>query len=108
MPTPCYGNPKFHGTPTEQASVKHLCDGCPVKDICLELGLGERDGVYGGTMPLDSIRRSFRKTVDRKTCCPNGHPKEEYGTVQEGWGHRDVEGCTYCAGLQLTLLERAS
>lgn len=108
MPTPCYLNADFHGTPRQQRRAKALCTECPVKDICLELGIGEEDGVYGGTDPQDLVRVAFRQSVDRNETCPNGHSKELYGHEMEGPGHRFLESCTRCAGLQLQLAGRAS
>lgn len=41
------------------ARAKAVCDGCPVKDDCLEYNLFEKDGVYGGTSDRD--RRALRR-----------------------------------------------
>jgi WhiB family redox-sensing transcriptional regulator len=41
------------------AAAKKVCNKCPVKAECLEAGLGEKYGVWGGT--TDHERRAIRR-----------------------------------------------
>lgn len=45
------------------AHAKNICMGCPVIDECLEFGLYENYGIWGGTTRME--RRAIRKRRDR-------------------------------------------
>lgn len=44
--------------------VKKFCEGCPVKETCLQYGLNETHGVWGGTSETE--RRAIRKRLKER------------------------------------------
>ncbi|MHB8318061.1 MAG: WhiB family transcriptional regulator [Acidimicrobiales bacterium] len=46
-------------------TAKELCAGCPVRSECLELGMEEKFGVWGGTTEQErrKLRRGVRATL---------------------------------------------
>lgn len=108
MATPCYKDNRFIGTAAEMRSVKKECLACPAVQWCGEAGLGEKEGVWGGTLPTDAVRVAHRKTNDRKVNCINGHPVEDYGVWIDSGGQKPFLACTYCSSLHLRLLEVSS
>lgn len=103
--TPCFMDNRFISPVAEvMREAAKECRNCPVWEACRELGLGEPDNVYGGTVPTDPIRRAARKAATSKTC-PQGHPRKDYGVMLEGPGLKPVPGCVRCAALQLHVTE---
>ena len=47
--------------PQRQAEAKAICETCPVRSECLEIGMSERFGIWGGVTSTD--RRKMRKIV---------------------------------------------
>lgn len=103
MTTPCFMDNRFIGTTEEMTEAAKDCAKCPVWEACRELGLGEKDGVYGGLTPTHPLRKAARAARRNKKSltCPQGHPRELYGTVTEGPGAQPIQTCARCAALQL-------
>lgn len=61
----CVGTPKATFFPGRGAtnrhveSIKAICEGCPVIGPCLEMGMAERFGIWGGTS--ENERRTLRR-----------------------------------------------
>jgi WhiB family redox-sensing transcriptional regulator len=53
--------PEGAGDPASRAitEARAVCAGCPVREPCLEAGMGERHGVWGGAITIE--RRQLRK-----------------------------------------------
>ena len=57
-------NPAAREGPPRAASTKQvaralrICDGCPVRQQCLDFAMrsGEKDGIWGGTTPEERVR----------------------------------------------------
>lgn len=103
MTTPCYKDTRFIGTADQMREVASKCFDCPVVQFCGEAGIGELEGVWGGMLPTEEVRRNHRKTNDRNHNCRNGHPKELYRTVVYTAGGKPVDGCSWCAKLLLEI-----
>lgn len=65
MIAPCVENPGDWFKDSRNASPDQvaLCEQCPAKAPCQQLGAGERFGVWGGTVPLDTVRCETRARV---------------------------------------------
>lgn len=51
--------PQGEGTGGEMAAAKDVCQGCPVREVCLDYGMDERFGVFGGKSERE--RRRLRR-----------------------------------------------
>lgn len=103
MPTPCFQIPEFTSEDREDLEyASTLCGECPVRDACLQLGIGEKYNVYGGLLPKDPVRRAHRKTINLTETCPQGHSRELYAQWIEGGypGHQALKVCTRCLDLE--------
>lgn len=45
----------------QEQAARHICGGCPIADACLEMGMTEKDGVWGGMLPRE--RKKLRAAV---------------------------------------------
>lgn len=43
----------FSEDPEEQEQARSICLVCPARDACLDAGIKEEYGIWGGTLPLD-------------------------------------------------------
>ena len=111
MPSPCYNDLRFISSRTDvMEEVAPLCADCPVALECLQLRIGEEEGVTAGLLPDAPERVAFREALDKRTTCPAGHPKSDYGVavdvlVTEA---KPVMGCTMCAALLRQLVAKVS
>lgn len=91
---------------TYEKIVKPICDGCPVKDLCLQAAMEEegnlssssRAGIRGGLRPLDRalIAQEARGYPERPSVCPKrGHPMS--GDGEAYWiSDRNSWSCAQC------------
>lgn len=53
------------GSRTMATEAKAICQGCPIRERCLERGLDEPEGIWGGTTPRErrEINRMRRQAA---------------------------------------------
>lgn len=118
---PCANDLRFISDNSEiMREAAKECGACPVAFECFELRAGTREGVAGGYLPRDAVRRAIRRENDSSANCPAGHPKDLYETVIVLEGGPKVSQdedrpyqppqtivCTQCAYLLQRLLDIA-
>ncbi len=79
------------------AYIKSICADCPVQLACLEVGMNEDYGVWGGLTPAErqSLRRKTgkRKSMTRQMFCPRGHSFNDANTGIRRNGNRYCKAC---------------
>lgn len=63
---PCVGETDLMYDEEREAETKAICLGCTVVSECLDLGIREPDGVWGGKTPAER-RTIIRKRNDHRT-----------------------------------------
>jgi hypothetical protein len=89
----------FPGRGQDLRAIKRVCSECPVSDECLEEGMAQKFGVWGGLSEHERRKRRVGMTLERRL--PNygtaparaafghgGRGRDEAGHQRETWDDR--------------------
>jgi WhiB family redox-sensing transcriptional regulator len=85
--------------------VRIFCGNCPVREQCLDYGLMENYGIWGGTSERERRRiRRERRSPKPPTHCRQGHPLTSENTFVQNKG--SIPGCRECKNAQARAHQR--